>query len=138
MNLYLLDTNVVSETARPRPAAHVLSWLEARERLLVSSVTWFEIRRGIDSLLLRSKRRSALESWFAGWVSSGVEVLPFDEDAATEAARIEIAARNAGRSVDFRDLFVLATAAVNGLAVATRNVAHFDGFGVAVIDPFTS
>jgi predicted nucleic acid-binding protein len=133
---FVLDTNVLSETARPRPAPRVLSWLEAQKRLLTSSVTWFELRRGID-MLPRSRRRQSLEDWLQRWASAGVEVLPFDREAASEAARIELQACRFGRGIEFRDLFVLATAAASGLGVATRNVADFDGLGVTVVDPFT-
>jgi predicted nucleic acid-binding protein len=31
---YLLDTNVPSETLRPQPNRRVVSWLEARPRIL--------------------------------------------------------------------------------------------------------
>lgn len=136
MSDYLLDTNVVSETARPSPAARVVTWLSKRERLLVSSVSWFEIRRGIDALP-SSKRRRALEAWLGTWVASGVEVLPFDREAADQAARIELEARSTGRTIDFRDLFVVATAAASGLTMATRNTTDFAALGVAVVDPFT-
>jgi predicted nucleic acid-binding protein len=136
MSDYLIDTNVISESARPKPVARVDRWLKERERLYVSSVTWFELRRGVESLP-RSRRREALEAWLAAWITSGLEVLPFDQDAAAEAARIEVAARSRGRGIEIRDLFVLATAAASGLGVATRNVSHFSGFGPAVLDPFT-
>jgi predicted nucleic acid-binding protein len=135
MTEYLLDTNVVSETARQRPARRVLSWLSRRKRLAVSSVTWFELHRGIENLP-KSRKRTFLEDWLDQWEKSGLEVVPFEKDAATEAARLEAEARAVGRSIDVRDLFVLATAAAFGLGVATRNASHFDGFGVVVLDPF--
>ena len=133
----LLDTNVISETARQRPALRVMTWLAARSRLLVSSVSWFEIRRGID-VLPRSRRRQALEDWLQRWETSGLEVLAFDREAATEAARLEVESRRRGRSIEFRDLFVLGTARASGLVVATRNVSDFDGLGVEIFDPFTN
>lgn len=135
MTDFLLDTNVVSETARPRPAERVLRWIAARNRLMVSSVTWFEIRRGIAQA--QARRRRALEIWLESWTASGLEVLALDREAAGEAARIELEARRQRRKVEFRDLFILATAAACGLAVATRNVSDFEGLGVLVVDPFS-
>ena len=35
-----------------------------------------------------------------------------------------------------RDLFILATAQAEELAIATRNVKHFCGHGVPIINPF--
>jgi toxin FitB len=48
---FLLDTNVLSELARPKPDAEVLAWIRQNEpRLYVSAITIGEIRKGIDSL----------------------------------------------------------------------------------------
>jgi hypothetical protein len=40
------------------------------------------------------------------------------------------------RTVETRDLFILAIAKAKALPIATRNVDHFRGFGVPVYDPF--
>lgn len=46
---FLLDTNIVSEAVKPRPAAALLEWLGAQpdEALHISALTLAEIRRGI-------------------------------------------------------------------------------------------
>jgi predicted nucleic acid-binding protein len=36
-----------------------------------------------------------------------------------------------------RDCLIAATALVHGMTVVTRNVADFDGTGVALLDPWT-
>ena len=47
---YLLDTNVISELMKPRPARSVADWIVAtpEELLFLSVITIGEIRKGID------------------------------------------------------------------------------------------
>jgi predicted nucleic acid-binding protein len=62
---FLLDTNILSEFARPQAAdQHVDRWLMAtpEEILFASVLTFAEIRRGIE-LLPVGKRRTQLEEW---------------------------------------------------------------------------
>jgi toxin FitB len=69
-------------------------------------------------------------------LASDCEVLPFDRAAALGCAALESEARRRGRTVELRDLLILAIAKAQDLSVATRNVDHFRGFGVPVYDPF--
>jgi predicted nucleic acid-binding protein len=66
MSGFLLDTNVISEFARPdnQPDLHVNEWLEAADpnSLYASVLTFGEIRRGIEKLA-PSKRRKLLAVW---------------------------------------------------------------------------
>lgn len=132
---YLIDTNVVSELAKPAPASQVVDWLRGLSAPATSAVVCYELARGIERMT-RGKRRTFLEAWFAELLRA-VETLPVDEPTALAAARIESAATRKGRSLEVRDLLIAATAQVHGCAVATRNVSHFTGLGVIVYDPFT-
>src|SRR5437899_2640746 len=62
----LIDTNVVSEFARPdsQPEQRVKLWLESvdPDSLYASVLTYGEIRKGIEKLP-PGKRRSHLEAW---------------------------------------------------------------------------
>src|SRR5579863_4786282 len=66
----------------------------------------------------------------------GGRILPFDEDAATRFAEIAAGRRRAGASFDVPDMQIAAIASVIGAAIATRNVADFEGCGVAIINPW--
>ena len=48
--MYLLDTNVVSETRKPRPHGGVLAWIETipAEQLFLSAFTMGELQRGLE------------------------------------------------------------------------------------------
>ena len=51
MTAYLLDTNVISEPTRPRPSPAVMARLQATtDRCAIASVTWHELRFGIERL----------------------------------------------------------------------------------------
>jgi predicted nucleic acid-binding protein len=133
---YLLDTNVVSETARPKPDANVTRWLAQLSTITLSAVGVYEIASGIRQVA-PGKKRDFLEDWFAELLASDCEVLPFDRESALGCALLESEARRRGRALELRELLILAIAQSHHLGVATRNVAHFRGFGVRVYDPFS-
>jgi hypothetical protein len=70
------------------------------------------------------------EEEFAG------RILPFGSDAAHPYARIAAERRRAGRPISHFDAQIAAIAHAAGAAVASRNVADFDGCGLAVINPW--
>ncbi len=79
----MLDTNVLSELRKPRPAASVLSFVAALplEDLFVSEVTFAEIRFGIERIG-DPVRRAALHDWLAQKLRPMFEqrALPLTED----------------------------------------------------------
>jgi len=137
---FLLDTNIVSEAVKLRPSPALLEWLGTQpdEALHISTLTLAEIRRGI---LEKSpgRRRRELEAWFAG--SEGPQalfagrVLPFDERAALEWARLMAEGTATGRPRSAVDMIVAATAAAHGLTVATANERHFRDTDVPWFNP---
>ena len=52
-------------------------------------------------------------------------VFDFTEEAAEKAGKILIELEARGQAIDFRDLFIGATALVNGYAILTENLEHF-------------
>jgi predicted nucleic acid-binding protein len=103
--------------------------------MALAAVTVYEIATGIQRLPPGDKR-GFLEEWFAELLGSGCDVVAFDREAALACAALEAEARHARRTVETRDLFILAIAKAKTLPIATRNVDHFRGFGVPVYDPF--
>jgi predicted nucleic acid-binding protein len=132
---FLVDTDVISETAKARPDPAVVRWLE-RQSICLSTITVFELARGID-VLRTGQKRSFLEAWLSALLEGPIEVLAFDGAAALAAARVDADGRRRGTPTDLRDLFILASAKAASLSVATRNVSHFRGHGVPIYDPFS-
>ncbi|MGH6677346.1 MAG: PIN domain-containing protein, partial [Xanthobacteraceae bacterium] len=83
MRGWLLDTNVLSELRRPRPAPKVVAFIKAQplDALYVSAVALAEIRFGIE-LLPDAGRRAELNDWLAHKVRPMFEqrILPVTED----------------------------------------------------------
>ena len=61
---------------------------------------------------------------------------PFDSAAAELFAEIVAERRRIGRPIGAFDAQIAAIARSTGMALATRNVADFDGVGVTVFDPW--
>jgi hypothetical protein len=140
---YLLDTNVVSEVVKPRPSPVLLEWLGAQpdHALHISALTVAEIRRGILEKA-PGRRRQELEAWFVGpegpqGLFAG-RVLPFDERAALEWARLMADGTAAGQPRSAIDTIVAATASAHGLTVATANERHFRDTGIPWINPLSA
>jgi len=135
VTLYLIDTNIISEAARKKPDPNVLAWVGQLPSVVLPAVAVYELASGIQRLP-PGQKRAFLEEWFAELLGSGCDVVPFDREAALACAALEAEARHAHRTIETRDLFILAIAKSRALGIATRNVAHFRGFGVPVYDPF--
>jgi len=139
---YLLDTNIISESApgRPNRDTAVLRWLEARtDRLFLSVVTVAEIEAGIAFATHRDAHRKAglLTEWLEAVIDLyGGRVLPMGIHVARTAGRLSGDARAAGLAPGFADIAIAATAVYHGLTVLTRNLRHFEPLGVAALDPF--
>ncbi len=133
----LLDTNVVSEMARPAPDPGVRAFLEAVSReTCLPVVVLHELDYGIRRLppggrrdrLTRFVRET--EAYFQD------RILDLTARRAREAARIRVEAERAGRTLPLADALIAGTARAEEIPLATRNVRHFAGFGIELIDPW--
>lgn len=139
--MIILDTNVLSALMRKTPEAPVVAWLDGQpaESVWITSITLFEARLGL-ALLPNGRRRKALEAAFARLLDEDLEnrVLDFDRAAATEAASLAAGRQKAGRPVDMRDTQIAGIALARRATLATRNLRHFQGLKVPVVDPWNS
>jgi toxin FitB len=135
----ILDTNVLSALMSDPPDAKVLAWTEARAFALfwTTTLTVFEVRLGILNLP-DGRRKRALQTAFEEAIETDLErrILAFDESAALSAADLAAQRKKAGRPVDMRDLMIAGIAKDRGAQIATRNVRHFEGFGVKTVNPW--
>ncbi len=134
---YLVDTNVLSELAKPKPEPLVVAWLRDHEPdLYLSTITIGEFRRGIESLPA-GKRKAALQSWFTA-LCKRMEgrILSFNISTAHIWGQKMAAWDKKGTSVPSLDSQIAATAHRHNLTVVTRNVSDFKNTGVKLFNPF--
>ncbi|MCY3830668.1 MAG: type II toxin-antitoxin system VapC family toxin [Rhodospirillaceae bacterium] len=137
--MILVDTNVVSEPLRGAPEPRVSAWLDAQalETLYLSAITVAELRFGVQSLPAGRRRDRLHEDlerqilpMFAG------RVLAFDLPASQAYAALMAKARSEGRTIPVSDGYIAATAAANGMMMATRDTAPFEAAGLKTVDPW--
>lgn len=137
MTGFLLDTNVVSETAKPAPDPRVAAFLRDRTDLWLSVVVLHELDYGVR-LLPPGARRDVLSAKLVELAARhGTRILPVGRDEANCAARLRARARAAGRTIDAADALIAGTAQARDLALATRNVRNFEDLGVDVVNPWS-
>jgi len=118
----LLDTDVLSEVIKrknPLILQRANAYLVRYRWLTFSSITRYEVLRG-----LKAKNATAKLARFAAFCRREI-ILPLNEDIIDIAADIWVTLRRAGQPIGELDYLIAATALHHGLAVATRNVAHF-------------
>ena len=105
--------------------------------MFITTITQSELLYGV-ALLPRGKRRSAIaEAVEAMFEEDFAErILPFDTAAARAFAPLAAERRQAGRPIAQLDAQIAAIARSRSAAVATRNVADFEGCGIAVHNPW--
>ena len=138
--MFLLDTNVLSDSTKRVPNPAVTAWLEAQPitTLFVSVVTLAEARYGIESLPA-GRKADDLRQWLGSVIIDfDGRLLPVDAEIAMAQGRIRRAAENARRTMPAIDAFLAATAEVHGLMLVTRNVRDFQGWGGPILDPWTA
>ena len=134
--MFLLDTNVISETRRRTPAPRVVAWLGRADpaALFISVLTLGEIAKGVASLARRDPEAAApVGEWFAGIRRHFADrLVGIDPAIAEEWGRL-----SAARPLPVIDGLLAATARVRGLTLVTRNVDDVAGTGAPTLNPWS-
>jgi predicted nucleic acid-binding protein len=137
--MILLDTNVISEPSKPIPDEAVIAWLDAQalETLFLSVITIAELRFGIAAMP-SGKRQTVLRDRLEGEVLPhfSERILFFDLPTSQFYSELMARARVSGKAIGAADGYIAATAAANGLAIATRDPDPFVAAGLKVINPW--
>ncbi len=136
---WLLDTNILSELRRPRPEPKVLAFVAAQPlgMLHVSSVTFAEIRFGIERIT-DAARRVELNGWLDHVLRPMFDrrTLEVSEDVMFRWRLMVDEGRKTGHTYSQPDLIIAATAAHNALTVVTRDITDYARAGVPVFNPW--
>ncbi len=134
--MIILDTNVISELMKPFPDPQVRNWLVSlgNQALSTTAVTLTELQFGLQRLPA-GQRQQELYAKFETLMQS-LPVLPFDEVAAHEAARLRAIPQAAGQPSQPSDMMIAGIAAALDSPLATRNTKDFSGLPITLINPW--
>ena len=139
MTGWLLDTNVLSELRRPRPAPQVAAFVAGQplDLLFVSTVTLAEVRFGIE-LVADANRRAELNGWLTHKLRPMFDerILPVTEDIMFTWRLLVEEGRKTGHAFSQLDLIIAATALHHGLTVVTRDSGDYAKTRAALFDPW--
>jgi toxin FitB len=134
---YLLDTDVVSQYTKLPPNPRVDAWVQRTDDsdLYISFVTYAELWYGVN-LLPPGKRRTEFENWIEDdlYMQFFNRVVGFSLDVAKRYGSLMARAKKNGHNPNAMDGLIAATAAANGMAVATLNRKDFEKLGVELVE----
>jgi hypothetical protein len=136
---YLLDTNILSETWKPKANQGVIAFLQSTEpsSVFISVLTIGELRRGIAAMKLRDPDPNAATR-LAAWVE-GLELSFADRILGIDTATARLWGEWSGeRPRPVVDTLLAATAVVNDLTLVTRNLRDVREISVKLLDPWTA
>lgn len=122
-----------------RPDAAVVSWANAQRRalLVTTAITVMELHAGVEKLK-PGRRKSELDEmvvWALDQLLDG-RIVNFDRKAAVATAICHARCRAEGRPIETRDMQIAGIAIARRIPVATRNVHHFVGLDIKIINPW--
>ena len=140
MRGWLLDTNIVSELRRPKPAAAVAEFVTTQpgESLFITEVTFGEIRFGIEQLE-DAGRRADIHLWLDRTLRPlfGNRVLAITEDVIVRWKAMVVEGQKRRPTWTTRPVHAV-IAALEDLVVVTRDTGEFVAAGVPAFDPWPS
>lgn len=127
-----VDTDILVDFLRKRePGFSSYGKHRTRSKILISSVSAFELSYGANLSSNREKRISEVQS-----ILQNHPVAPFDSASASSAAEIAADLRSKGESIEIRDLFNASICLSRQVPILTRNKSHYQRVeGLRLISP---
>ncbi|EJC82294.1 putative nucleic acid-binding protein [Rhizobium leguminosarum bv. trifolii WSM2297] len=137
--MIVLDTNVVSEFARPLPNEKVKAWILRQDgaRIWLCTVGLMEQIYGAEKVRLKTgsdRFFRAIENLVKGQFRD--RIVGWDLDAAMATGRLRAKRENIGRPISVQDAMIAAICLANGATLATRNTRDFEGLDLKLVNPF--
>lgn len=131
---FVLDTNAVSETERPRPNPGFIAWHDAQDpaHLFITTISVAEIWNGFHCLDPNHRDYNRIKI-IATELPKKYRVLNFDLRAASFWGELTA---NTRTPLPLRDSFIGAIALSRGYHIVTRDVGPFDRMGCKVLNPW--
>jgi tRNA(fMet)-specific endonuclease VapC len=121
---YLLDTNACIATINGKPPkvrARLQKEIAAGARILVSSITLFELWYGVGKSAKQDFNRNRLEIFLSGPVA----VISFEEPDSRVAGSVRATLEAAGKPIGAYDLLIAGQALCHQVTLVTSNISEF-------------
>lgn len=113
----LIDTSIIIDFLRKRDKRKTLLWkIREANHCYLSVITLFELYAGATTETKQSDVNK---------ISAWIKPIEMDAAIAARAAAYYRELKTRNRIIEFRDLFIAATAAHHGFQLATLNTKHF-------------
>jgi predicted nucleic acid-binding protein len=122
MQPVLLDSDTVSELHKrrnPQVVANGTTYLRQHGQFALSSLTWYEVVRGLKAKRAVSQLRGFMK------FCQHVLIVPIDNVVLEQATELWATAYQQGHPCGDADIIIAATALCQGRALATGNTPHF-------------
>lgn len=118
----LLDTDTLSAFMRgdPNVVETATAYLMEHGTLVISAVTKYEVLRGLEA------KQATRQTERFHTLCTTLDVLPISDEVLLHGAVIYGDLHRRGQLIGDADILIAATAMVDGRAIVTNNVAHFD------------
>ncbi|MBI5313776.1 MAG: type II toxin-antitoxin system VapC family toxin [Methylocystis sp.] len=137
--MIILDTNVLSELMRSEPSPRVRTWVDRQQsdELWTTSITAMELYQGV-ARLGDSERKDRLSAAIYTMLNEDFaqRIANFDVEAALATAIVAAERLKIGRPIEIRDTQIAGIAISRNASISTRNVRHFSGLPIELINPW--
>ena len=118
--MYVLDTNTLIYFFKGtgRVAEHLL--LKSPADIAIPSIVLYEVKVGIEKSISPRKRKNQLKDF-----TSLVQILPFGQNEAEQAASIRAVLELKGKPIGPYDILIAATALSKNAILITHNIKEF-------------
>ncbi len=114
----VVDTSVFIEFLRAKNKTKTtLFQIPEENQLYISAVTLYELLMGANT---------PEKIYDIKTLTDDIPVLSFNEEVAKKAGELYHILRKSNNIIEFRDIFIAATALVNNLPIKTLNIKHFN------------
>ncbi len=118
---YMLDTNIAIYTIKNKPSEVREAFKAHDGQMCISSITLMELIYGAEASAAVERNLRDIEGFAAR-----LEVLPYDNEAATHTGQLRAELKKIGRPIGPYDEMIAGHARSRGLVVVTHNTKQFE------------